>query len=344
MRDPPAPSTNCHRLQKPQLKVGKARPKASNFTDTSFKAKSIVLNKQSISANAPTLESQFSHHVSLLRSRSDSQRSDSLAYLASVISAKPDDTPFPEAIPALLPKLQPLLLDGSPIVRQQLLKLLRCLPAADVMSNIEQLLLYIQAGLNHLSEGIRTSSVEVLAWLLNCAGAEYVGSIGGWTKTLDSFMSLLGWQEQSVKTSQGWSSYQGNTIKPGGESKAIGKRLAVFSQFLQTGLSPSSKSSDEIRSPVSKFPMWHVRGQLLPERPSVYAKLDLFGSARNDDHEALDDREDRQRVFAERYESTVARKLEHVRKEGGELGRAAVPLAKVLAQGMSDFDRSIISQ
>ncbi|KAI9744343.1 MAG: rRNA processing protein, partial [Chaenotheca gracillima] len=53
-------------FQKPKLKVGKAKPKAANFTDTSFRSKGIVLKQQSLSTVAPTFQAQFSHHLSLL--------------------------------------------------------------------------------------------------------------------------------------------------------------------------------------------------------------------------------------------------------------------------------------
>lgn len=331
-----------HLTQKTKLKVGKVKPKASNYTDTSFKAKSIVLNKQSLSVNAPSSTSQFTHHVSLLRSRSDAQRSESLACLTSIISIKYSDTQLPETTATLLPKLQPLLLDGAPAVRQQLLRLLKCIPGSEIRSHVDQLQLYIQAGLNHLSSDIRKFSLDVLAWLLECVGKEFLALEGGWTKTLDSLVGALGWQRQSTKATQGWSNCQRSATAPGNDNKAMVKRIAVLSQILNVGLVETPDLDGAVALVRSAFPLWNAQAQTLPRRPNAYARLNLFGMVGQDGNEALEDREDRQRVFAERYETGVKQGLDEVKKEGGEIGRVAATLEKALKQGLGDFDRGIL--
>ncbi|KZZ96372.1 hypothetical protein AAP_01145 [Ascosphaera apis ARSEF 7405] len=75
-------------FQKQKLKVGKTKPKPSNYTDTSFKAKSIVLNQQSLSTSAPSFNAQFAHSVSLLGSKSDTQRQGGETGRASAIVYK----------------------------------------------------------------------------------------------------------------------------------------------------------------------------------------------------------------------------------------------------------------
>ena len=70
----------------------------------------IVVNKQSLNTSAPSATAQFDHHLSLLTSRSDSQRRESLSYLTSAISGSQK---LPQPVSLLLPKLLPLTLDAS---------------------------------------------------------------------------------------------------------------------------------------------------------------------------------------------------------------------------------------
>jgi pre-rRNA-processing protein IPI1 len=77
----------------------------------------------------------------------------------------------------------------------------------------------------------------------------------------------------------------------------------------------------------------------LGERSNAYAHLNLFGSTRDEEAEMYEDREDRQRVFHDRVEAAVVAGMEQATKGGGELGRAAAQLRKVLKEGMADFYR-----
>lgn len=44
-----------------------------------------------------------------------------------------------------------------------------------------------------MAADIRSTSLDVLGWLLSTAGDETVGSAGGWVKTMKCFLSVLGW-------------------------------------------------------------------------------------------------------------------------------------------------------
>ena len=56
-------------FQKAKLKVGKARPKNTNATDTTFAAKSIVLKQQSLDESKREAGPLFNHNLSLLSSK-----------------------------------------------------------------------------------------------------------------------------------------------------------------------------------------------------------------------------------------------------------------------------------
>ena len=124
-------------FQKPKLKVGKARPKNTNATDTSFTSKSIVLKQQNLSETSRDGTTLFNHNLSLLSSKNETQRRDALTYLSAACAGQKS---LPQSPLMILAKAQSLILDGNSQVRQQLLKLLKCLPP-DQFGSIDQLLL-----------------------------------------------------------------------------------------------------------------------------------------------------------------------------------------------------------
>lgn len=322
-------------FQKPKLKVGKARPKAANSTSTSFKAKSIALKQQALSTSAPTIEAQCAHHLGLLNHKSDAQRKESLAFLTSAVISNPPTVPLPQPSSVIIPAVQRLILDGSNSVRQQLLKLLHSLPRSDIASYADQLLLHTRAAMTHLAAEIRIFGLEVLDWLLNVAGDEVVSCAGGWVKMMKCFLSLLGWQSEA---SSKWS-----TAKSYGkaDSKIQVKQMNALTAFLRTGLYHAQNVASVITSD-SNFPLWHLEHHVLSERSNAYAHLNLFGAPRDEEAEMYEDREDRQRVFHDRAETAIIAGLEQATKGGGELGRAAAQLRKVIREGMIDFYREDI--
>lgn len=299
------------------------------------RATAIVVNQQSLTTAAPSLSSQFSHHLSLLTSRSDSQRRDSLSYLTTAVAARPVHAPLQQPVSVILPSLLPLLLDGNNIVRGQLLKLLRSLPPNDVEDHVGQLLLYIRAGMTHLAADIRSSSVDVLGWILEVSGLELVSCAGGWVKTLKCFLAMLGWPNDT--TAGAWSTTKASFGKSGSEGKVLVKNLNTLALFLRAGLIPVDESQYPVL--VSRFPLWRVQYQLLPKRSMNYAHLNLFGAPRDEEGEVYEDREARQRIFHARFQRAIVTALEAAKKEGGEVGRAAAGVRKVLVEGMYGFEQ-----
>ncbi|KAJ5608724.1 Pre-rRNA-processing protein ipi1 [Penicillium herquei] len=328
-------------FQKPKLKVGKARPKPENYTDTSFKSKAIVLNQQSLQLTAPSSNSQFTHHLSLLSSKSDTQRRDSLAHLTTSIASRPVNSPLPQPVSVMLPSLLPLLLDASNNVRTQLLKLLRTLPHSDVEDHVLQLLPYVRAGMTHLAPDIRVSAVEILSWLVESAGEQVVSCAGGWIKTLNCFLSVLGWHtDESAK----WSSTRASFGKSGSKGKPMVKVLGALAEFLDAGVGEPGASAgvngdqngnDASGSSAFPFPLSGTEHHMISASGAPYAYLNLFGQPRDEEGEMYETREDRYRVFATRFLPAVDRGLKSAREEGGELGRAASGVTKVLKGALS---------
>ncbi|KAF2494128.1 pre-rRNA-processing protein ipi1 [Lophium mytilinum] len=321
-------------FQKVKLRVGKTKAQAANFTDTSFKAKSIVLNQQSLSTNAPSTASQFSHHLSLLSHKADSQRRESLAYLTSAILSTPDGSAIPQPVAVILPEVQRLILDASNSVRHQLLKLLQSLPVADIASHADQLLLYTRAGLTHLAADIRLSSLDIFDWLLQVAGTEVVSCAGGWVKTLKCFLGLLGWETDSTGK---WSAPKATLGKAGSQGKLLVKQISSLGLLVRIGLVPEAVGSGALAGPWPGFPVTNVEQHMITQRSYVYRHLNIFSTPRDDEAEMYEDREDRQRVFNEKAETAIVAGLEQAKKSGGEVGRAAAQLRKAVLEGMADF-------
>ncbi|KAI9367271.1 Rix1 complex component, partial [Aspergillus egyptiacus] len=330
---------------KPKLKVGKAKAKPDNFTDTSFKSKSITLNQQSLKLNAPSTSSQFAHHLSLLSSKSDAQRRDSLAHLTTSITSRPVTSPLPQPVSLILPSLLPLILDANAGVRSNLLKLLRALPEADIQDHVSQLLPYIRAGMTHLAADIRLSSIEVLDWLVSVAGEEVVSAPGGWVKTLNCFLSVLGWHTEAsskwtsssspAAASSSSSATRSTFGRAGSKGRPQVKVLTVLAGFLAAGIGEeTSETEDEGISGggLSSFPVVQFSAQMIPRNAAPYGYLNLFGAPRDEEGEMYETREDRWRVFEGRFLGAVQTGIEAARQEGGEVGRASAGVRRVLAE------------
>lgn len=305
-----------------------------NITHYCFKlliaSLAIVLNQQSLHVDAPSAPAQFNHHVSLLSSRSDTQRRDALNYLTAYVHSRVVDTPLPTPISSLLGKLCPLILDGTASVRTQLLKLLSSLPPADIKDHVATILPYVRAGMTHLSADIRSSSVNILSWMIEAAGDDLLSCPGGWQKTLDCFITTLGWH---IPKGGSWSTRTTTVSKFAADSKLTARNLQVLAEFITAGIGPGVSQSDGGKeSEPALFPLWHTYHHMIPRKANAYGYLNLFGMPTNDDNQILDDREDRHRIFDELYRKLILTSLEVCKKEGGEQGRAAALVTKAMKE------------
>jgi pre-rRNA-processing protein IPI1 len=214
-------------------------------------------------------------------------------------------------------------------VRTQLLKLFRALPPAEVKPEVVKILMYVRGGMAHLSNDIRSDTLNVLDWLLDVAGEETVGCPGGWLKTLNSFSSMLGWNPSigSAINNKGWTSANKATLgtKKGPEAQA--RQIQVLAKFLQTGFQPEA--------PIPYNPMaYRDNIYRLPAMPNPFAYLNLFGTPRDEDSEIYPDRISRQRIFDAKWRPAIYAGMEGAKKEGGTVGRSAAMLNRALAGGL----------
>ena len=186
--------------------------------------------------------------------------------------------------------------------------------------------------MTHLAAEIRLDTLDILEWLLQIAPEETVTSPGGWVKTLKAFGTMMGWV--GAKGDGKWTSASKASFGKGG--KARPRMMLVLAQFLRAGLQEDEmEATPGLRG--SAFPLWDAGRNMLPTRANAYAHLNLFGSNRDEEGEMYIDREDRQRVYQKRFRVDVEEGVGNARKEGGEAGRAAAVLAKVLKDGMADY-------
>jgi pre-rRNA-processing protein IPI1 len=328
-------------FQKAKLKVGKTKAKASNFTDTSFKARSISVLQQSLATNAPSTVTQFNHHLALLGHKSEQQRLQSLSHLTGVLqNCRDHGIELPQPASVIVGKVQPLVRDPNGPVRTQVVKLLRCLPEGEVKAHTEGLLLWVRLGMTNLSAPVRMGALDVLEWLCEVAGHEAVSCPGGWTKTLKCFGGILGWDAPATVLSKdgksSWTSTPNSSAKGTIDSKLLLKTLGVLTPFLEHGLLPPDKDDVDAAGAelaAKAFPLWHTQQHVLPIRlgtSNPYAYLDLYGAPKDEESTAYEDWEERAIYFNEKWRKSFDEGVMKVVREGGGVGRAAVGLSKVM--------------
>jgi pre-rRNA-processing protein IPI1 len=322
-------------FQKAKLKVGKTKPKATNLTDTSFKARSIAVLHQSLNEVAPSSSSQFTHHLNLLSHKSEGQRKESLGFLVNFLQGVEHTSTLPLPASSIFAKVQPLLLDASKLVRTQTLQLLSAFPESDVQANVEVLLLYSRTALTHLSAKIQLTGLDALEWLLNTAGQQLVSSPGGWLQTLGALLIVLGWKGRSnPKNEKGWtqSGITARTTKNDDDEKMRIRQLQVLGLLLETALGQKKpKSEDAWRERVKED--WTCMFQqfyTIPQQRNPYGYLNLFGGNRDEENGQYQDQEERIKVFkGERY-GDVLLGVSKFKGYGGGTGRATMGVERIL--------------
>jgi len=321
-------------FQKTKLKVGKARPKNTNATDTSFTAKSIILKQQSLSETARDGTALFNHNLSLISSSNAKQRENALQYLTTACLAAGKEG-LPQSASAIVAKAQPYLIDGSKEVRSQVLRLFKALPSAEI-GPVDKLLLYTKAGMVHLADDIKLYSLDVLDWLLQTNVDAVMASPGGWVKTLRTFQNLLSWHggqmaNGAVMRNGGWSATK-NTSNKMGSNKLLIHQLNSLANFLTVGLTvPTRDPQAAAKFAAAHFPLHQWDRHILPKKSNPFGYLNLFGASRDVESEIYEDAQDRISVLIELGMVGLFKEgAVEAKKEAGEVGRAASAVEKAL--------------
>ncbi|POS77714.1 pre-rRNA-processing protein IPI1 [Diaporthe helianthi] len=298
---------------------------------------SIVVNQQSLSEIAPDDVALFKHNLSLATSRTDKQRREALSHLISQLTSTPPKNPVGAYV--LLDKLLPLITDTSSAIRSSLLKLFQALPYYEVQPHSDKVVKWVRLGMLHLSAEVRDDALKFMDWLLDVAVDQLLDVAGGWTKTLDAFVAMMGWRNATTASAagagKGWSSAPKTTFGADKGGSAYAHQMTALAKFIQLGLQKPP--------PVKPWTGTQYWEQVyrLPEGPNPFGYLQLLGPPQ--DGEICADTESRLRALWP-LKDTMEKKTAQARVEGGPAGRAATDLAKALQEGFKGYEHDELEE
>ncbi|KAF9165515.1 hypothetical protein DFQ26_009832 [Actinomortierella ambigua] len=183
-------------FKKTKLKVGKKKAVADNFTDTTFKSKSISLPTQSISQDKAALltnsrNATFSELMIQLKHYSPGTRKDALMGLKDLFHRHPHLLPL--HLGTLVNAIVRLLIDDSSVVRKALQAFLSeftpMLHPRDIHPFLPLLIVYTCSAMTHILEDIREDALKFMdLWV--AAGGQVVVN-GFWDKIMPNYVALL---------------------------------------------------------------------------------------------------------------------------------------------------------
>jgi pre-rRNA-processing protein IPI1 len=334
-----AGKTKSQKLQdfnKSKPRLGKAKPKAANSTSTTFKARSIFVGNQlRFDADGNNKNgSNLNHHLAVAcTARSDVQRH---AALCHITKQTLDDRYMCATVTrSVLTKLLPLVLDTSSSVRKQLLVLLKALPIREVSADTARILVFVRAGLTHLSSDISNDALSLLTWLLDVAPYETIVCQGGWLQTLRSLCSILGW---SSPVDGGWSDGK-NQYHVSIHAKPQAERLTVLARLLNIGLqqdpAPDLKGVD--------FNVWSSLMFTSAVQCPVLNHLEITAGVCDDDLTEYIHRESRQHVLATSFLDTIQDSASLGSRDASIARSALASVLDVISRGMADYETDLYS-
>ncbi|SCW01209.1 LAFE_0D07492g1_1 [Lachancea fermentati] len=267
-------------FQKKKLKVGKAKAKPSNLTDTSFVARTISLPNQSkINTNnsgtrdSTRTEEEVLKRISLCRHHSAVTRKETLVYFKQIIPKVINS----KCITQMLSGCFPLICDEDMHVRIALLELLEEIGEHD--ENVLKLhsrafVLFINSGMTHITPSVQRDSGKFLNCAIKYCGDEIVRS--AWIKILRGMFGVLGWsleKKSSKKTvSMGINSASVVNMNSSKAQKARDINLEALLNFVKCGCleetTENASVNDDNQFIFDKY--------MLPEFSQPYQHLKLF--------------------------------------------------------------------
>lgn len=297
---------------KPKLKVGKNAPKASNYTDTSFKSKTINLPNQVLGAK------DIQAYISLTKHHSATTRKEVLVLLEKNINSK-DAQIDSQVYRQLIMALQPLITDESLEVRKALLQLFKIIIDKNpslIELNINSIILVILSSMNHLNPSIRNYSVHFLLLILHQFPDNLVKLY--YTKILNGFFNLLNWSQYT-----GINTRSLNTV-----SKVnLVTHLKGLLHYLQVAL----VDNDNQVSVVNYHPL--TRLYQYPNIPNAYNSLNLFNSIDN----LSTDLTTRRNMFVVNYKSSILHNLTPLLKEEADIPK----ISKLIIDLIGDVEKEV---
>ncbi|KAG0184060.1 hypothetical protein DFQ28_000212 [Apophysomyces sp. BC1034] len=238
---------------KTKLKVGKKKALPDNFTDTSFKSKSISLPNQSITEDK-SREITTSRNLTLadlviqLKHYNANVRKDALSGLEELCGRHPEL--LVSSLSSVVHGLLKLFIDDDRDVRKSLLAFLReCfvpLDKADLQPFLPLLVIYTCSAMTHIFEDIRLDAIKLADLWVEIAPDVIVSKF--WDRFTGNYISLLAVDSTSMNTSSTSSTPSSRPTTTTSVKEAAVKShlhlhksklelLSGLSKFLEAGLS-----------------------------------------------------------------------------------------------------------
>ncbi|AET41306.1 Ipi1p Ecym_8009 [Eremothecium cymbalariae DBVPG len=338
-------------FQKKKLKVGKPKIPASNVTDASFVAKTIHLPNQTKLQLTADLQGDITRRLSLCKHHSDVTRKETLIYFQSVVPR----VIHGKVMSRLMNSCIPLMCDTERSVRDELLKLFDIVGEnnANVLKlQIRPLVLFISSAMTHISSTVQRDCGKFLKCIMKHCGDELVRC--SWVKILKGMLTVLGWpltDEMNPSSGGGFKMVlnSSNVVNINKDKKFQHHNIQALTEFIRIGCLESHNIPLENANDKSDRVLYGK--YLIPNYPQPYAYLKLSirefnsrltGSPRSSNkdiftlHEletiACEDLSTRRHVFLDHFHDRIMLHLPSLIKDGGDRGRSASSLLKLLEQ------------
>ncbi|CDH55784.1 uncharacterized conserved protein [Lichtheimia corymbifera JMRC:FSU:9682] len=238
-------------FKKKKLKVGKKKALPDNYTDTTFRSKSIALPNQSITEDksrfATTSRNLTLNDVlSQLKHYNAGVRKDAISGLEELYRSHP--TLITASLGQVVNGILKLLIDDDRDVRKALLGFLQetfpSIKKADIQPFLPLLIIYTCSAMSHIFEDIRNDAVKLMDLWVSLAPEVVVSRF--WNRVVGIYMSLL--SVSSTNDHAGSSIAGGSKITNAESAKAAAAKshlhlhksklgpVESLSRFLQAGL------------------------------------------------------------------------------------------------------------
>lgn len=309
-------------FQKKKLKVGKAKPKASNITDTSFVSKTISIRSQHL-----VHDDDLSKRLPLLKHHNSTVRKETLQTFHKMIPKIINSS----LMTPLLNQSIPLICDDSRQIRTCLMELIEEIGQHDpqvLKLHCKVFILYLNMAMTHIMSSIQTDSTKFLKVLLKFCGPEVCSQ--SFTKILLGLFSILGWARSKNQ------SVVHNSKR---DSKQTATHLEALTELIKHGCTEEVVNHDS-KSGAGTSNI-QPNQYLIPECPQPYEHLKLFTRQLQNKQEQSNadsaisgfsamDIKARQAIVKEQFLEDMRKHCDSLVKDGGEPGKWANTLNQLL--------------
>lgn len=344
---------------KAKLKVGKTAQKPDNYTDTSFKSKTISLPNQSIASSSnygassgasrsslstgPSL-AVLTHQLSLTKHHSSNTRKEVLNYLQTHLPENPS------YYKNIMTSILPLILDEDKEVRKALMSLLSAIFTKQpglIDLHLRSTILFILSAMSHIIPNIRTTSTHFLRIIVENSHGNLINSY--FVKIMRNWFVLMGWslnEQDSKQLSMAVTTLSITAMNANSKQARIGHLQNLNKFLLKTLQHDQDKDKNkDMKLNITIHPQSYK--YLLTDTVQPYQPLKLFvkefkseGSGSNGSGISMldlnsistEDLDTRKKIMNDVFKPLMIKNLNTFVKEGGEIGREANNCISIVTQ------------